>query len=217
MDAGVVAADVAQRPGDVGVACLPVRVAVELGHLAHLLVEQRGDGGIEDGIIGDDLPGGVLAGLGRTVDRLVDRLAKCGEFLVQLIDGAAHGGAIVERTGQVFADCVHPVARAVGLLAIFVVELRPHPRIHDGRPVQDVGGETALGIEVARNFADGPDHFKPALGDGNLVHRLVFRNGHVNSEPAADDGQGDDGGSQQGTDFHGIWADQMERRNALQY
>ena len=133
VDARVVAADVAQRPGDVGVARLPVGVAVEQGHLADLLVEQRGDGGIEDGVIGDDLPGGVLAGLGRTVDRLVDGVAKCCEFRVQRIDCAAYGGAIVERPGQVFADRVHLVARAVGLLAVFVVEFRARLRIHDGR------------------------------------------------------------------------------------
>ena len=216
MQAGVVTADVAQRPGDVGIARLPVGVAVEQGHLADLLVEQRGDGGVEDGVIGDDLPGGVLAGLGRTVDRLVDGLAKRREFLIQLIDRAAHGGAIVER-GQVLADRVHLVARAVGLLAVFFVEFGPRLRIHDRGSVQDIGGEATLGIHVARNFADRPDHLEPALCDGNLVHRLVFRNGHINREPAADGGQGDDGGSQQGTDFHGICADSrgMERQGAL--
>ena len=203
MQAGVVAADVAQGPGDVGVARLPVGVAVELRHPADLLVEQRGDGGVEHGVVGDDLPGRVLAGLGRAVDRLVDGLAQGGEFDVQRVDAAADGGAIVERAGQVLADRIHLVARAVGLLAVFVVELGPHLRVDRGRPVEDVGGKAALGIHVARDFADGPHHLQPALRDRDLVHGLVFRDGHIDGEAAADGGERDDGGGQERADFHG--------------
>ncbi len=206
MQAGVEAADVAQGPGDVGVARLPVGVAIEQGDPADLLVEQRGDAIIEDGVVGDDLFCGVLAGIGGTVDCLVDRLAKGGEFYVQGIDAGHHGGRIVERAGQGALDLIHLLARAVGLLAVFFDHFGPHFRVHGGRPHQDVGGETALGIEIARNVADGPDDLQPSLGDRNLVHGLVFRGGDIDRQPAADGGKRDDGGGQQGTDFHGIWA-----------
>ena len=201
MQAGIVAADVAQGPGDVGIACLPVGVAVELSHLADLLVEQHGDGGVERGVVGDDFLGGFLADIGGTVDRLVDGVAKRCEFRVQRIDRAAHARAVVERR-EILADRIHLVAGAVGLLAVLFVELSPRFRIHHRWPVQDVGGKAAFGIHVARNFAHGPDHLQPALGNGDPVHRLIFRNGHIDGEAAADSGQGDNGGSQQGTDFH---------------
>ena len=194
VDARVVAADVAQRPGDVGIARLPVGVAVEQGHLADLLVEQRGDGGIEDGVIGDDLPGGVLAGFGRTVDRLVDGVAKGCEFAVQGVHAAGHRGAVVKAAGQDFADRIHLVAGAIGLLAVFVVELGTHFRIDGGRPVQDVGGKAPLGVHIARDVADGPDDLQPALRHGNLVHGLVLCDGDIDRETAADGGKRDDGG-----------------------
>ena len=90
--------------------------------------------------------------------------------------------------GQVLADRIHLVARAVGVLAVFVVEFGPHFRVHRGRPVEDVGGKAALGIHVARNFADRPHHLQPALRDRDLVHGLVFRHGHIDGEAAADGG-----------------------------
>ena len=110
--------------------------------------------------------------------------------------------AIVERTGR--APMIHLFARAIGLLAVFVVEFRPQFRIHRGRSEHDVGGEAALGVHVARDFADGPDDLQPALRDGNLVHRLVFRGGDIDGKPAADSGQRDDCDRQQGANFHEI-------------
>src|SRR6185295_631333 len=71
VNAGVVAADVAQGPCDVGVDGLPVGVAVELRHAPHLFVEQRRDCDIEGRVVGDNLSGRVLAGFGRAVDGLV--------------------------------------------------------------------------------------------------------------------------------------------------
>ena len=53
-----------------------------------------------------------------------------------------------------------------------------------------------------------------ALGHGNILHGLVFGGGDIDRETAADGGQRDDGGSQQGADFHEICADSrwMERQ-----
>ncbi|MHC2666321.1 hypothetical protein ACVINX_007106 [Bradyrhizobium diazoefficiens] len=103
VQAGVEAADVAQRHRDVGVARLPVGVAVEDRHAADLLVEQRGHGAVEHGVVGDDLLGGVLARLRRSRERLVDGLAQRGEFRIDAVDVVAGGGAVVERAGKVLA------------------------------------------------------------------------------------------------------------------
>ena len=156
--------------------------------------------------VGDNLSGRVLAGFGRTVDGLVYGVAQGGEFDVQRVDAGADGGGIVEPAGQVLADGVHLVARAVGVLAVFVVELGPHFRVHRGRPVEDVGGKAALGIHVARNFADRPHHLQPALRDRDPFHGLILRDGHIDGEATAHSGERDDGGGEEGTDFHGIWA-----------
>src|SRR6476469_2378488 len=75
-------------------------------------------------------------------------------------------------------------------------------RVDGRRYVEDVGGEAALGVEIARDVADGADDREPALRLGDPVHRLVFRDGDVNGEAAADGRERDDGGGQQRTDFH---------------
>ncbi len=205
VQAGVEAADVAQHPGDVGVIGLPVGIAVELGHLAHLLVEQGRHRGVEHGVVGDDLPGGILARLGGAVDGLVHGVAQGSEFHVQCVDAAADGGAVVKR-GKILADRVHPVARAIGRLAIFFDKLGSHLRGHHGGPVQDVGGEATLGIHVARDFTDCPHHRQPALRNRHPVHGLVFRDGHIDGETAAHGRQRDDGRGQERADFHGMRA-----------
>ena len=120
---------------------------------------------------------------------------------------AAHGGAVVERAGQGRSRIWFILSRAPSVcLRYLSLSSARCFRIHGGRPEQDVGGEAALGIDIARNVADGPDDLQPALRDRNLVHRLVFRDGDIDREAAADGGKRDDGGGQQGTDFHGIWA-----------
>src|ERR1019366_8609006 len=151
-------------------------VAVEGRYLAHLIVEQVGDRAVERGVVGDDLLGGVAARLGRTVERLDDSLAQIGELRIQRVDGAADGGAVDEIAGQGLADLVHLVVRAVGVLAVFV-ELGARFRLDDGRPEQDVGGDAAFGVEIARNVADDPHDPEPALGYRDLVHGLVFGGG----------------------------------------
>jgi hypothetical protein len=126
------------------------------------------------------------------------------EFCVQAVHAAGHGGAVLEHAELGRPDLIHLFAGAVGLLAVFVVEFRPHFRVHRGRPEHDVGGEAALGVHIARDFADGPDDLQPALRDGNLVHRLVFRGGDIDGKTAADSGQRDDCDRQQGANFHEI-------------
>jgi hypothetical protein len=190
--AGIETADVAQRPGDVGVARLPVSIAVEQGHLADLLVEHRGDGGIEDGVVGDDLLGGIAAGFGRTIEGLVDGLAQRCEFDVQGIHAAGQSGAILKRAGQRHLDLIHLFAGGIGLLAVLVVEFRAQARVHRGGPEHDVGGEPALGVHIARNVSHHPDDLQPALRDGDLVHRLVFHGGDIDGKTAADSGKRDD-------------------------
>ncbi len=203
MQAGIVTADVAQGPGDVGVAGLPVGVAVELGDLADLVVEQLGHGGVEDGVVADDLLCGVLARLGRSVESVVDGGAQCLELGVQRVDPVADSGAVVERAGQRVTDLVHLRQRAVGIPAVLVVQLGAQFRIDRRGAEQQVGGKAALRIHVARDFADRPHHFEPALGDRDLVHRLVFDHRHVDGEAAADGGKRNDGGGEQRADFHG--------------
>jgi hypothetical protein len=174
MDAGVVAADVAQIPGDVGIDGLPVGVTVELRHAAHLLVEQLGNCGVEHGIVGDDFSGGILAHFGRAVDRLVDGVAQRVEFHVQLIDAGADRYGIVECAGQVPADRIHLVARGISVLAEFLVELLAHRRIDRGRAIEDVGGKAALRVHVARDITDRAHHLQPALRHRDLLHGLKF-------------------------------------------
>ena len=91
-----------------------------------------GDRAVEDGVVGDDLLGGIAAGLGRTVERLVDASRRAANFVFS-VSMAADGGAVVEVAGQGLADLVHPVARAVGLLAV-LVELGAQFRFDHGRP-----------------------------------------------------------------------------------
>ena len=206
MKAGVETADVAQIPGDVGVDGLPVGIAVELRHAAHLLVEQLGGRDVEHGIVGNELPGGVLARFGRAVDRLVHGLAQRVELHVQIVDAGAYRRGVVEAARQVLAHRVHLVACAIGIFAHLLVELLTDRGVHRRRSVEDVGGKAALGIHVARDFADRAHHFQPALCDRDLVHGLIFGSRHIDGEPAADGGKRDDGSGEEGTDFHGILA-----------
>ncbi|MGY3466955.1 hypothetical protein ACVW0I_003826 [Bradyrhizobium sp. LM6.11] len=174
---------------------------MRIAYAAHLLVEQCGHAAVEHGVVGDDLLGGVLARLRRPGDRLVDGLAQGGELRVDAVDIAAEGGAVVERAGQLLAQRVHPVAGAVGLLAQLALlsELR---RVDRGRAVEDVGGEAAFGIEIARDVANGADDREPALGFGDPLDCLVLRHGDVDGEAAAHGRERDDGGGQERTDFH---------------
>ena len=100
MEAGVETADVTQIPGDVGVDGLPVGIAVELRHAANLLVEQLGGRSVEHGIVGDELPGGVLARFGRAVDRLVRGIAQRVELHVQIVDAGAYRRGVVEAARE---------------------------------------------------------------------------------------------------------------------
>ncbi len=210
MHAGIEAADVAQRHGDVGVIGLAVGIAVKDGHAAHLLVEQRGNAGVEQGIVGDDLAGRVLARVRRPRDGLVDRLAQTGELRVDGVDAAADGVAVVEWAGQFLAQRVHLVAGAVGCLAQPVL-LGKLGRVHSGGAIEDVGGKAPLGIEVTRNVADGADNRQPAFGFADPLHRLVFRHGDVDGEAAADGRERDDGAGQERTDFHDLSGNGVRR------
>ena len=118
--AGVEAADVAQHPGDVGVARLPVGDAVEGGEPADLLVEQKGHAGIEGGVVGDDLVAGGAAGVGRRGQRVGDGLAQACEFRLQRVDRTRHRLAVVKRARKRGADLVHLRHGAVGQRAQLV-------------------------------------------------------------------------------------------------
>src|SRR5262249_15247202 len=76
-------------------------------------------------------------------------------------------------------------------------------RVDGGRSIENIGGKAALGIEIARNVADGADDREPALRLRDPIHGLVFRHGDVGGKAASDGRERDDGGGQKRTDFHG--------------
>ncbi|MGY3160417.1 hypothetical protein ACVW0V_009557 [Bradyrhizobium elkanii] len=188
VQAGIKAAGVAQRPGHIGVAGLAVGVAVKAGEAAHLLVEQHGDAGVEDGVVGDDLGCRRTAGVDRTCDRLLDRVAERGELGLQRIDRARNRFAVVERAGQHGADLIDLGERAVGQLAQ-LVEIGDLLLVDRAGAEQEVGGHAALGVHVARDVADGADDFEPALRGRDLVHGLVLGHRDIGRQSAADRGQ----------------------------
>src|SRR3954462_15277108 len=102
---------------------------------------------------------------------------------------------------QVLAQRVHRVAGGIGLLAQLAL-LGKQRRVDGGRAIEDVGGKAALGVEVARDVADGANDRQPPLPFGDPLHRLVFRHGDVDGEAAAHSRERDDGGGQERTDFH---------------
>jgi len=171
-----------------------VGVAVKTSHPADLTVQQHRDGAVQHRVVGDDLLDRILARLDRAVERLVHALPERRVLRIDAVDAGAELGAIGERAGQLGLDAIHLLARAVGVPAIFVVRLRAQFRVDAGGPEQEIGGEAALGIEIARNVADGPNHFQPALRHRDLVHRLVFCHRDIDCEAAADGGQRNDGG-----------------------
>ena len=157
VQAGVVAADVAQRPGDVGIDRLPVGVAVELRHAADLLVEQRGDGGVEHGVVGDDLPGRVLAGV-RPDRRSPCPWPRAGRRTLRSarrcrLPTAAPSSSAPDRSLRI--TFILSRAPSVFLRYLSLSSARML-RIDGSRPVEDVGGKAALGVQVARDVADRP-------------------------------------------------------------
>ena len=110
------------------------------------------------------------------------------------------------RARQVLAHRVHLVACAISIFAHLLVELLADRGVDRRRSIEDVGGKAALGIHVARDVADRAHHFQPALRHRDLVHGLIFGSRHVDGEAAADGGKRDDGGGEEGADFHGILA-----------
>ena len=87
-------------------------------------------------------------------------------------------GPIGERSGQLGLDAIHLLAGAVGVLAIFVVELGAQFRINGGGPEQEIGGEAAFGeVEGHRRLAAaGVEHLAVELArvdqGGDLGLRL---------------------------------------------
>ena len=101
VQAGIVAADVAQGPGDVGVDRPAGRRRRRAAPSCRTCSSSSAvTAALKTALSATIFLAASLRGFRRAVDRLVDGLAQRGELDVQRIDAAADGGAVVERAGQ---------------------------------------------------------------------------------------------------------------------